>query len=173
MESKDHMARRGIPSPDYADALALAFLEPVTVDIPNIWSGLGEGWVDAGSDVMGEFLLRYHLEEHLDTEQASAAAAGWSGDRYTLSTGPDGERVLALLIGWDSVGEASEFFAGYQAFWEAKTGGSSGVKLGDGNWKLVTAEATVFLGLKGLWTLLIVADNESLAGRALELIAGF
>ena len=45
-----------------------------------------------------------------------------------------------MLAGWDSVGEASEFFAGYQAFWEAKTGGSSGVELGDGNWKLVTAD---------------------------------
>ena len=100
-------------------------------------------------------------------------AAGWGGDRYSLFIGPEGERILALLSGWDSLAEASEFSDGYRDFWETKAGGSGGVTLGEGSWKMVSSEVTVFLGLKGLWTLLIVADSEPLAGRALDLIAGF
>ena len=38
------------------------------------------------------------LEEHLDESQAAQAAEGWGGDRYFLLSGPEGERLLVVLI---------------------------------------------------------------------------
>ena len=65
---------------------------------------------------MGEFLIRSYLEEHLGDIQAEEAAAGWGGDRYSLLSGPEGERVLVSLIKWDTFDDSAEFFQAFEVF---------------------------------------------------------
>ena len=83
--------------------------EPVVpVSLPDLAAGLGPGWTDVVGDVMGEFFLKTFLET--ETEDAAGAAAGWGGDRFSLLESPDGDRVLVLLIAWDTRADAAEFF---------------------------------------------------------------
>ena len=83
--------------------------EPVVpVSLPDLADGLGAGWTEIVGDVMGEFFLRTFLET--ETEDATRAAAGWGGDRFSLLESPEGERVLVLLIAWDTRADAAEFF---------------------------------------------------------------
>ena len=147
--------------------------EPIRLEVPDFSAEIGEGWVQLRMDTMGEFLKKTHLEEHLDTIRASSAAAGWGGDAYSLLVGPQGERVLILLIAWDSLKDSSELFEAYQLFAKNKTqGAATATKLGDTVWKWVSQDEAIFLGQNGPSTLLVIGDNEPLVGRVLELLGG-
>ena len=86
--------------------------KPVEVSLPDIASALGEGWSQVQSDSLGESFLRTYLETDTGTtnQVAADAAAGWGGDRYTISEGPDGGQVFVALIAWDTETDAQEFF---------------------------------------------------------------
>jgi hypothetical protein len=110
---------------------------------------------------MGEWMIRTYLEEYLDEDRAAAAAAGWGGDAYSLLSGPEGKRILISQIAWDSLDEASEFFAAYQVF-----GGIKAQALGGSSQPLDSATVwtlpgqTVFLGQSGQIVLLIIEAPE-------------
>lgn len=94
--------------------------EPRAVSLPNLGAGLDEGWRRVSQDVLGELLLRVHLDQYLpDTSQAQAAAAGWDGDlaavwRDDWAALEDRPReILVLRTAWDSVEEANEFVYSY------------------------------------------------------------
>ena len=83
---------------------------PKPVDLPDVATGLGEGWEDVYSDVMGEFFLKTYLETRTSHGTAAYAAAGWGGDGFTLLRGPDDEYTLVSLLVWDTRQDAREFF---------------------------------------------------------------
>ena len=144
--------------------------EPQRTLIPNIAARLGKGWVQISSDTMGEFLLRTYLEEHLDPIQAATAAEGWGGDRYSLLTGPEGERVLLMMIAWDSFQDSAEFFDAYQVFMGIKTQGANVSSKGNETgrkWAIPDVE-TVFIGNTGPAILLIIGDDEDIVDLSLE-----
>ncbi len=84
---------------------------PKEVPIPNgIPGGLDAGWSAAGTDTLGELLLRIWLREGGATlAEARTATAGWGGDRLVLLRGPDGAVGVALVTEWDSAQDADEF----------------------------------------------------------------
>lgn len=83
---------------------------PRTVRLPDLSEELGDGWRLVERDVVGELVLRAHIDQyHPDTEEAVAAAAGWDGDLAVLWQDSDDREVLALRILWDTVEEADEF----------------------------------------------------------------
>jgi hypothetical protein len=49
------------------------------------------------------------LEEYVDANRASRAAAGWGGDRWALLE-KDGRQALVLSTAWDTPNDAREFF---------------------------------------------------------------
>ena len=119
---------------------------PIAVTLPDLTVPLGAGWTLADTDVMGEYFLRTYLETSNDDTIAADAAAGWGGDRYALLKGPNGERVLAALLVWDTEQDAAEFYR-------------VGLKpLAD------TGNAT-YLGIKGNQVLLIVAPSQGLIAQ--------
>jgi hypothetical protein len=64
--------------------------------------------------VLGELLLRTHLDQYLpDSLEAASAAAGWGGDLAALWQGPDSDEILVIRTYWDSPDEASEFSRSY------------------------------------------------------------
>ncbi len=87
--------------------------EPILVSVPSgLASALGAGWSASAQDTLGELLLRTWLSMGgLPLADATTAAAGWSGDRIQLLTGPGGRTALAIVTAWDSVADASEFAA--------------------------------------------------------------
>ncbi len=84
--------------------------EPRSVSLPDLGEDLGEGWQLAAQDVLGELLLRAHLDQYLpSTADALAAAAGWDGDLAAVWRDLEGRQVLVMRSLWDSNDEAAEF----------------------------------------------------------------
>ena len=79
------------------------------MSLPDLVTDLGAGWSQTDSNVMGEFSLRTYLETGVGENFAAIAAAGWGGDRYILLRNAQDERVLVMLIDWDTEKDAQEF----------------------------------------------------------------
>jgi len=85
---------------------------PTVVKIPKLFDpGLPAGWKARGQDTLGELVLRLWLTQGgVPAVQATAAAAGWGGDRLELYDSPNGRSVL-LVTEWDRLTDAAEFAA--------------------------------------------------------------
>ena len=95
----------------------------VVLDRPDLAGLVEAGWAVDLHDVLGEWLVRKMLEQHLPGTSASTAAEGWGGDIVVLLNNPVmNEQAVIFLIQWDSMRDAHEFTAAYQeygggAFW--------------------------------------------------------
>ncbi|MSQ33118.1 MAG: hypothetical protein EXR60_01665 [Dehalococcoidia bacterium] len=155
--------------------------KPKEVALPDPAVALGSGaWRRLDSDTLGEFYLSRYLGRRLDDATATAAAAGWGGDRYEVWSAGAGQEAFLLLTDWDSEYDAQEFFAAYSAFAEAEGGPSSRRPGGAGPGPLSGARAQwsssagqVFLGLRGTQVLLLRATDAPLLSSLLPLFAGF
>lgn len=88
--------------------------EPRTVLLPDLREDLGGDWQLVTQNVLGELILRTHLDQYLpDSAEAVAGAGGWGGDLAALWQGPDSNEILVMRILWDSPEEASEFSRSY------------------------------------------------------------
>jgi len=68
------------------------------------------GWTLERTDTMGEHFIFVTLRNHISESQARLASEGWGGDKLTYyEKGED--RLLIWRIDWDSVKDASEFYA--------------------------------------------------------------
>ncbi len=84
---------------------------PVQVTMPpDLATKLGSGWTVQMQDTFGEYQLGVWLRESgVKASVATAAAAGWGGDRLAVAKGPNGAWAVVLRTTWDSVSEASDF----------------------------------------------------------------
>jgi hypothetical protein len=77
---------------------------------PNLGAKMGAGWTDAGQDTLGEFVLGLWLTQNgVTSAAATAAAAGWGGDRLVLLRGPSGTNTVGLVTMWDTEEDAAAF----------------------------------------------------------------
>jgi hypothetical protein len=82
--------------------------DPVVLRFPDLAKEL-PGYRKAAEGEMGESGLRIHLRENLkDADRASAAAAGWGGDRFAVYE-KDGGRLVVWVTEWDTDADAGEF----------------------------------------------------------------
>ena len=82
---------------------------PMSIELGAL--SAGEGWKEAGRNVLGEMQLAILLKKH----GGKTAAAGWDGDRYAVFEGPKGKLGLVWVSTWDSEDDAREFLRGYAA----------------------------------------------------------
>jgi hypothetical protein len=92
--------------PDPPTAIDLGRLEP------------GEGWKEAGRNVVGELQLSVLLRRH----NGPAAAEGWDGDEFAVFEGPKDRLGLVWLTTWDTDRDAREFVRSYLLFQTTKLG---------------------------------------------------
>ncbi len=85
------------------------------------------GFALVASEALGEMQTRVVLERCTSLPGASAAAAGWGGDRYALYANPAGEVALLWSTAWDSEADAAEF----ARVLEANPGCLRGLHVGD------------------------------------------
>ena len=112
--------------------------EPVALTLPDPAATLGPGWTAIDDNTLGEFQTSLLLAD-LDPGQginelmgtitlppaATAAAAGWDGDRYQFWANADGDQEAFVWQSvWESEAEAEEFATALQAYDEARFGGS-------------------------------------------------
>lgn len=68
---------------------------PEEVLLPDVSSGLGDGWARSTEGVLGEFRLANYLQLWLPSLEALGAAQGWTGDRFALYA--NGESTAAVF----------------------------------------------------------------------------
>ena len=124
--------------------------EPIDVSLPDVAAALGEGWEEVYGDVMGEFFIRTYLEIHVRPRTAADAAAGWGGDRFTLLKGPQGERVLAALLAWDTPEDARQFFDAMESSGSVPTEGFLGIEDDKALWVLSPSQQLTD-SIRALW----------------------
>ena len=84
---------------------------PVNVTMPaDLAKRLGTGWSVPLQDTFGELQLGIWLQEGgVDQATATAAAAGWGGDRLAVLEGPGGAWAIAMQTAWDTDADAAAF----------------------------------------------------------------
>jgi hypothetical protein len=85
---------------------------PVEIELPDVAASLGEGWVGAYQQTLGEMQMGVWLDG------ADQAAAGWGGDRLVSLDGPDGAWAVIWQTDWDSAPDRDEFRSAAQAAME-------------------------------------------------------
>ena len=74
----------------------------------------GPDWTTLWDVPLGEYYLREHLLTRMPTAEASVAAAGWGGDRFSLFQNADGAWIWMLTSAWDTPQDAAEFLTSFQ-----------------------------------------------------------
>jgi hypothetical protein len=123
------------------------------IDVPaDLAKRLGKGWSVPLVDSLGEFQLRVWLEQvgGASSADATAAAAGWGGDRLLYATGPNGAWGVALLTRWDTAQDAREF----------------GTAAGTAVAHLDGATATIDAGDSGRFSIFVASDEASVSRLA-------
>ena len=132
---------------------------PIAVTMPaDLATRLGSGWTVPAQDTLGEFQIGIWLRESgVASADATAAAAGWGGDRVAVIEGPSGAWAVAMETAWDTDADAAQFeTAATKA--KAKATGTAEVLPGVGGktrWFLVASDAATLgrvagaLGLAG------------------------
>jgi len=92
---------------------------PTQVEAPDLADGLttqtGSAWMDVDETTVGEAMIGIWLQGlGLGHQEATDAAAGWSGDTLAVARDAGGAWSLAWWIAWDSSEEAAEFAAAYE-----------------------------------------------------------
>ena len=89
---------------------------PIPVETPDLVGILGGDWEVIDESPVGEASIGFFLEHFgINRQVATAAAAGWGGDRAVVAYGPDETFTLAWRLAWDSAEDATEFAEAYGA----------------------------------------------------------
>jgi len=92
---------------------------PRAVSLPDLGADLEQGWRVVAQDVLGELVLRAHLDYYLvSTPEAVSAAEGWDGDLAVLWQDEENREVLAIRSVWDSSEDATQFANAYASLIE-------------------------------------------------------
>jgi hypothetical protein len=83
--------------------------EPVAVKLPAaLATEMGDGWTEAMQDTFGEFQIGVWLRQSgITAKDASAAAAGWGGDRLAVLDGPGEDWAVVMRSTWDTDEDAT------------------------------------------------------------------
>ena len=84
---------------------------PIQVELPeDLAAQLGNGWSVLLEDTFGELQIDDWLRESgVKPATATAAAAGWGGDRLAVAEGPNAAWGVVIDTVWDTGADASEF----------------------------------------------------------------
>jgi hypothetical protein len=93
--------------------------KPVAIELPEIASALGPGWVESYEQTFGEMMTHVWLADGKKAQSLfpalpaqlpnPEAAAGWGGDRLVSLDGPDGSWAVVWQTDWDSNRDQAEF----------------------------------------------------------------
>ena len=152
----------------------LAGEAPIVVSLPPLTSTLqtepqgetaGADWQLIKENTLGEFLLHLYLDVHLPDGTAKDASAGWGGDRFALYERlATGDRLLLIVIAWDSHTEAAEFASAYAAFADDKYEGVTASEDALGTWWQGENETSLLSTDEGQ-SIVIIGSQADAVGR--------
>lgn len=145
---------------------------PIPVEIPELGWILGEGWERVRTNRLGELFIRAWLETDFSSAEAATASTGWGGDAYSLFKGPDGQSLLVLLVVWDSIQDANEFFDTVQRHTEARTGIMwNDSQIAEDATAISLPGRTMYIERKDATTLMIVSPDSTYTETVRQAVA--
>jgi len=143
------------PSKYFAGETGAAVAETPLGDV------LGAGWRQVDNDALGEWMtfliLGYgaDVDAQLTNSQATAAAAGWGGDRYQVYyNDATGQTVLAARWIWDTAADASTFRSTMANYLNGRFGGNAVASTQGACWEANAQRACLYTaGRQALWLL--------------------
>ena len=99
---------------------------PEAIELPR-WES--KDWRFIGTNVLGEFGMRFILAQAMGAFDAQMLAQGWNGDRYQVyERGTNGPTAFVCATAWEDAEQAAEFEAAYKKSVAARglpTGGAN------------------------------------------------
>ncbi|MGD2251583.1 MAG: hypothetical protein PVF70_01565 [Anaerolineales bacterium] len=143
---------------------------PIDLVVPgSITDHLDQGWTELDWGVIGEWYFRLMLAQHLPTDIATAAAAGWGGDYYLAFYNQElGAGALVFVTIWDLMRDASSAFSAMRDYGDARFGEHGGSRYSPW-WE--TEQAYALLEGTSKQTLWIVAPDSNTAQALRQAIA--
>ena len=86
------------------------------VELADISSELGSGWILDYDNVLGEFDVYELFLPYLSGNATEKASEGWGGNNYHYYKNDTGEKLLVQSYAWDSKEDAEEFVSGYAMY---------------------------------------------------------
>jgi hypothetical protein len=87
---------------------------PEPIEMPDLAAALGSDWEEVDATSIGEATIAIILEHFgVFGADATAAAAGWTGDRAVIARGPNEEFAVAWRTTWETDDDAAEFESAY------------------------------------------------------------
>lgn len=133
---------------------------PQIVAAPVLTDTLGTDWRQIDTNVMGEWYTSLILEQQIEEGEAAQAAAGWGGDRYTVSFNEAANQTVVMwVVVWDTTSDTEEFVDAFQQYGDARFGGSAEIGEGSLCW-LSRSTCLYFTPQATLW--IFAPDAETL-----------
>ncbi|PIE81152.1 MAG: hypothetical protein CSA11_05095 [Chloroflexi bacterium] len=140
--------------------------QPEPIARPDLTSTLGDDWVPTTTNVLGAFMLRRYLENHIEPTLAGTAVSGWYGDQYTIYRNEEnGQTFLIFQLNWALEKDAQEFATTYEQYITSQDGGKP-VKITSPApsicWQHTSGDTTCLISSKTR-TIIIKAPEANLA----------
>jgi hypothetical protein len=116
--------------------------KPVPVDLPDLSTILGEGWVEVERNVMGEWYTYlilahgYDANFRIDGEEAEKAAAGWGGDTYLVYRNENTDEIVFVMVNqFDTTHDLDEYVSSFINYGELRWGDPLEKSQGERTWQ--------------------------------------
>jgi hypothetical protein len=130
--------------------LYLQGVAPSKVELPATQGVVSSDWKKLDENDMGEFGVQEILKQFLAKDRATALAATWSGDRYSIFENQKNKRTLLIFrLHLASDAAAARFFGAYSELLETKYGERTNLMRRPNFFSFDTPEDGVFLRCNG------------------------
>lgn len=122
---------------------------PVHIPVIDVTRTLGNGWKLLDNDVNGELGLSVIASQNGNEDEAKAAAANWSGDRYAVYSGPKSAVLVVQDTLWNNEAGATRWRLAYSKRTQARFGSKVMLNVRDGMCVWNAAPKGVWMKQKG------------------------
>jgi len=140
---------------------------PLSVNLPDLSSQLGDTWTLFDQNVMGEWyvyliLNKAHEESYrVSEETAQIAAEGWGGDAYAIYLNEETDETIFIMDSlWDTTKDAGEFIDAFYQYASQRWTSLSATLLDARLWK--GPDSTIAFWHQGDRTLWVMAPDNDL-----------
>ena len=110
--------------------------QPLSIELSELPEGIAGDWDEIGRGELGEWRILIWLEDELPGDLSGVSAEGWGGDYYQLlEHRSTGDRILIVVVVWDTMRDAHEFASGFIQFGDLHYGEASSKSVSQARWE--------------------------------------
>jgi len=139
---------------------------PAKIELPPGKGAISSNWKKLDENNMGEFGVQEIFKQFLPKDRATALAATWAGDRYSIFEDSKSKRtLLEFRVHLASDADAARFFGAYSEVLELKYGQRSNLMRRPNFFSFDTTEDGVFLRCMNSDCFILEGGNRAIFDR--------